>query len=234
MFWLRLCAGVLLIGPALAEPEPEAPQNFIEAKKLLKPFYQEHHPYTFYCGCRFNEQGIVVDCPLGSEDLIGEKVEWEHIVPASLLGKDLECWSAEACAWDPTGPSARTCCQKTSETFQWREANLYNLVPAVKSVNRARSNYRPGWVFHKGRSQHLCGLWIDKKSRRIEPDPPLRGFIARTYLHMHELYDYPLTKKDKMLFEKWNQQYPADEWEKNRAQLLNQYYSVDENRSIPD
>lgn len=206
------------------------PLNFIEAKKILLPLYLEKHPYTFYCGCRFDRNGIVVDCPPDAQEFIGEKIEWEHIVPASLLGRDLDCWGQNLCELDHQARKGRDCCQKTSEVFQWREAHLFNLVPVVKSLNRARSNYRPGWVFYKRRSEHLCGLWIDKKSRRIEPDEHLRGFIARTYLQMHQLYDFPLSHQDKILFEQWDTQYPPDLWEKDRAQLLNQYYRVDNNR----
>lgn len=219
----------LFISPFLVALPLLPPSNFVEAKRILFPLYQSQHPYTFYCGCRFDEQGVIVECPQGAEEFIGEKIQWEHIVPASLLGKDLPCWSQDACSWDPNVSSGRSCCQKTSELFQWREANMLNLVPVVKTLNQVRSNYRPGWVWYKSRAQHVCGLWVDKKSRRIEPDPPLRGFIARTYLQMHQLYDYPLSEQDKILFEKWNQQYPQDSWEISRAELLNQYYRVDNN-----
>jgi deoxyribonuclease-1 len=209
------------------------PQDFSSAKKILFDLYLTEHPYTFYCGCRFNEKGIVVDCPPEAQQFIGEPIEWEHLVPASLLGRDFDCWTNPVCDLAPELKKGRQCCQKTSELFQWREAHLFNLVPVVRSLNRARSDYRPGWVFYKNRAQHLCHLWIDKKNRRIEPEAPIRGFIARTYRHMHRLYDFPLSPEDKQLLEEWDRSYPPEQWEKVRTQLLNPYYRVDNNNNEP-
>lgn len=234
VFLRRMILG-LLFSPffILSAEQFLPPTTFIEAKKILFPLYLEHHPYTFYCGCRFNEAGIVVDCPPEAQDFVGERIEWEHIVPASLLGRDLDCWSHQVCPIEPPVKKGRACCQQTSEVFQWREAYLFNIVPVVKSLNRARSDYRPGYIFYKSQARHLCGLWIDKKHRRIEPDPHLRGFIARTYLHLHDRYQFPLKPHDKKLFEQWDKKFLPDLWEKDRLTLLNQYYSVDNNKEIP-
>jgi deoxyribonuclease-1 len=198
------------------------PSNFLEAKHILMLLYQEN-PETFYCDCHFTAQGIIdrrgTSVPTNlSEDLL--VLEWEHIVPASLLGHELECWSGAQCSYP-----GRSCCQKKSEQFQLREANLYNLVPSIRFANRYRSNFKPGLIKNKKNAVRVCHLWIDKKNKIIEPDDKLKGFIARTYLKLHELYHFKLSEHDRKLFKKWNVLFPADQWERRREEILNQIYS---------
>lgn len=204
------------------------PANFLEAKTLLLELYQEC-PKTFYCGCTFNKQGMIdrKTCPSLSklpDDMF--ILEWEHIVPASLLGAELQCWTAKECSIESI-KSHRACCQKTSKQFQLREANLYNIVPAIKYANRQRSNFKPGLVLNKRNAVKICNILIDKNKKIFEPDDEIKGFIARNYLRMHQLYQFKLSTKDKSLLEEWAKTFPATEWELKREFLINQIYNFE-------
>lgn len=201
------------------------PSNFKEAKILLLQLYQEN-PFTFYCDCAFNRFGKVdkKTCaihPQVTDDML--ILEWEHIVPASLLGRSLPCWQADVCSIESV-KNHRECCQRTSQQFQLREANLYNLVPDLRYSNRLRSNFKPGLIASKEKALRVCSLWVDRKKRMIEPDDRLKGFIARTYLKIAQVYDLQLTSHDKNLYILWSSSYPPTSWELRRDFLINQIY----------
>ena len=63
---------------------------------------------------------------------------------------------------------------------------------------------------------------IEIKSRKVEPKESIKGEIARTYLYMD--YVYPGigigSKKNRKLFDGWNQSDPVDEWECERARRI--------------
>lgn len=206
----------------------QAPLTFGQSKKILLSLYREN-PFTFYCECPFNQQGFVTESsgylPESiTDDLL--RLEWEHIVPASLLGRSLPCWSGYGC--DLSRMSARQCCQKTSREFNLREANLYNIVPALKLSNRQRSNFRPGVIANKKNAIRLCQMFIDKKKRIFEPDDALKGFIARTYLRLSSIYDFKISDKERLLFQQWDVLYPKGDWEKRREVLIEEIYSTNQ------
>ncbi|NBW57235.1 hypothetical protein EBR43_05530 [bacterium] len=204
------------------------PQHFPAAKELLLVLYQEN-PETFYCGCAFNKKGqINKDQCRVSLNLPNDMftLEWEHIVPASLLGADLECWQTSTCSIKQA-KTHRDCCQKTSKQFQLREANLYNLVPSIKYANRKRSNFKPGLIAHKEHAERVCGFLIDKRQRIMEPDDSLKGFIARTYLRLNEIYQFKLSPADRKLYYQWAAAFPPTEWEIKRELIINKIYAVE-------
>ena len=200
------------------------PLTFQASKKILLNIYQEN-PVTFYCDCTFNSYGQIIKTstlvPRNTPDNL-LKLEWEHVVPASLLGRNLTCWNKHSCPIKVR--SNRECCRKTSEIFNEMEANLYNLVPSIKLANRARSNYRPGIIIDKKNAQKVCSLFIDKKKRIIEPAGHLKGFFARTYLKMDNLYRLPLSDRDRLLLQQWDLIYPKDTWEIRRENILDNIY----------
>ena len=206
------------------------PADFQEAKKILLQVYREH-PYTFYCDCEFDVSGRVIEVsallPANTpSDML--RLEWEHIVPASLLGKGMSCWDKYNCP--VKAQSNRKCCQKTSSEFREKEANLYNLVPSIKLANRMRSNYRPGIVSNKETARRVCHILIDKKKRVFEPADHLKGFIARTYLKMEGFYSIQLSDKDRLLFQHWDMLYPKETWEKRREEIINSIYGINQTK----
>ena len=78
--------------------------------------------------------------------------------------------------------SGRLCAEKLSPEFRLIQADMYNLFPAVGSVNAIRSNYSfemlPGAPYSFG----TCEMKI--ANRRAEPPERSRGEIARAMLYM--------------------------------------------------
>ena len=97
------------------------------------------------------------------------------------------------------------------------QADMYNLYPAIGEVNGRRSNYSMAIIEGEEREFGKCDVEI--KSRKVEPKESIRGEIARTYLYMDSVYPGRgiISKKNRKLFESWNQIDPIDKWECERA-----------------
>lgn len=186
----------------------EAPRTFREAKKIAWHIYAER-PVDFYCRCQF--QGSRID--LASCGYVPRKqpkraarVEWEHIVPAWVIGHQRQCWQQ----------GGRKQCTARDPVFSQAEADLHNLVPVVGEVNGDRSNYGFGMLSEKPSQYGACPFVVNFKQRTAMPPAYSRGAIARVYLYMSERYRLRLSKQDRRLYEAWNRQYPVDEWERWR------------------
>lgn len=198
-----LCLLILL--PAIAFAEPA---TFAQAKRALAAIYADH-PVTFYCGCTFNESGIdSASCGLvpRRQPERASRVEWEHVVPAHVLGGDLPCWQEGgrgACRSDPL--------------FREMESDMHNLVPAVGELNGDRSNFRYGIILGEPRQYGACDFEVDFSARVAEPKPEIRGDIARTYFYMADRYGLELSPLQQALFRHWANLDPLDDWERERA-----------------
>jgi deoxyribonuclease-1 len=97
------------------------------------------------------------------------------------------------------------------------EADLYNLVPAVGEINGLRSNYSFSIIAGEKRQFGACDMEIE--DRKAEPQPEIRGDIARIYKYMD--WAYPgrgvVSNKNRRLFDAWDRQDPVDAWECERA-----------------
>lgn len=72
-----------------------APQNFDQAKTELRRYvyHDQNTQGEFYCGCKFNWTGATcgrVDLPscgyqVRAQENRAQRIEWEHILPASLI-----------------------------------------------------------------------------------------------------------------------------------------------------
>ena len=196
---MRRTSLFLLVLLFASSAHADAPRTFREAKRLAWQIYAER-PVDFYCGCRF--EGKRID--LGSCGYVPRKqpkraarVEWEHIVPAWVIGHQRHCTSS-----DPV--------------FSKAEADLHNLVPVVGEVNGDRSNYGFGMLSEKPTQYGACPFVVNFKQRTAMPADYSRGAIARTYLYMSERYGLRLSKQDRRLYDIWNRQYPVSEWERWR------------------
>lgn len=114
----------------------------------------------------------------------------------------------------------RKCASKVNPEFKRMEADLYNLVPAIGEVNANRSNYSMDMIPGEKRNYGLCDIEIE--GRKVEPTEAVRGNIARTYLYMDAMYPGRgiISKKNRKLFETWNKSDPVDQWECERARLI--------------
>ncbi len=196
-----------------------APTNFYQAKRVLKNIYR-NNTTTFYCGCQFNYDGnkLVLNhqsCGYQPRQNLerANRIEWEHIMPASYFGHQLDCWKQ----------GGRKYCQKHSKQFRLMEADLHNLEPAVGEINGDRSNYSFATVEGEYRNYGQCDIEIDFQHNLVEPKPSIRGDIARVYLYMAKKYDITLSKQEQAIFIKWAKQDPITKWEREKATLIANY-----------
>lgn len=209
-----------MVMPAIADDLPHTIRNFSEAKRLAAEVYVDHKE-TFYCGCGFDEKKRVDAATCGyaprKNKKRGQRIEWEHIVPAHVLGHSRQCWNEAICT-NSKGKryKGRKCCEKVDPVFRAMVSDLRNLVPAVGELNGDRSNFTFSMLEGEVRNYGACDFEVDSKLRKVEPMPSVRGDIARTYFYMHETYGLPVSDKQRRLFEIWDKADPITEWEQQR------------------
>ncbi|MNN82298.1 Nuclease NucM precursor [compost metagenome] len=87
-------------------------------------------------------------------------------------------------------------------------------------MNGDRGNYSFSWLPPQPRQYGACPMVIDFKARKAMPRPQVRGMIARTYFYMSDRYGLRLSKQDRQLFTAWSKQYPVENWERQRNQMV--------------
>ena len=198
----------------------EAPQNFDQARQALRDFvyYDRNDDGDFYCGCSWdwttNTGGRVDLASCGydvrTQQARAERIEWEHVVPASALGQNRQCWRN----------GGRENCNRSDAEFNRMEANLHNLVPAVGEVNGDRSNYRFAEIVGEPTQYGACRFEVDTRQRLAEPADAVKGQIARIYFYMHDYYRLPLSAQEQLQYLRWHQQFPVSEWELERDRRI--------------
>lgn len=212
--------------------------SFAGAKRILeRDIYNTlERRVTLYCGCEYSEKkivdhdscGYIPDWRFYSRS---NRIEWEHIVPASWFGRDLQCWKdhKEVC---PKAGNGRKCCGKVDEGYKTLEADMHNLFPSIGQINAIRSNHAYGVVEGEDRKFGVCdwefqaGDSIYGIDATVEPAPQVRGEIARTMLYMnmkyYSLYDKLLISdfNTYMILSTWNHADPPDSWEFERNRLI--------------
>jgi len=194
------------------------PRNFTESKRIAAELFSNHR-LTFYCGCQYDNRGIVDwdSCgyqPKGHTSH-AKLLSWEHIMPAYRFGHHLPCWK-EAICYTKEGKTykGRQCCQKIDKQFIKMEADLHNIVPEISELNSARSNYAFGLLpAIKDAELGACQIKFDTDNKMVEPSEKVRGTIARVYLYMSAVYQVELTDKERQLFNSWAFKYPPEKWE---------------------
>ncbi|MBF0160769.1 MAG: endonuclease [Magnetococcales bacterium] len=198
-------------------------QDFGEAKKLADKLFQDHRQ-TFYCNCTYDKQHAIDSGSCGyiprKNAQRGERMEWEHIVPAHAFGNTRPCWREPLCQKDGKSYKGRKCCEEIDPLFRSMEADLHNLVPAVGELNGDRSNRSYGMVSGKGGAYGACDFKVDFESDIVQPRPEVRGDIARTYFYFEKTYRLPISDKQRKLFEAWDRSDPVDAWERQRNQRI--------------
>ena len=191
-------------------------RDFAAAKRILPRVYSGME-VDFYCGCRY--QGKAVDwasCgyqPRKSESR-ASRIEWEHVVPAWVLGHQRLCWQQ----------GGRKACGDKDPLFQMAEGDLNNLVPAVGEVNGDRANFAYGaWEIHPRPIYGQCQSLVDFRLKRFQPREEVRGSAARITLYMHQRYGLRISQQDKQLMCAWARQHPVDEWERQRNRRIIQW-----------
>jgi len=156
---------------------PDTPGSFSTAKRIL---YEEIHGdrrVTFYCGCSYDRDRDIDLNSCGLEQHAGhtraERVEAEHIFPASQFGNFRICWrqpeTFAACRRsDGDVISGRSCCERVDPVFEAAHNDLHNLVPANGLVNGDRSNHNWGMVPRSSDERYgNCGIRTGQSHQNI-------------------------------------------------------------------
>lgn len=202
------------------------PLNFAQAKSQALILFSNHR-VTLYCQCQYNAEKKVdlESCNMQPAQVIerAHRIEWEHIMPAARFGQQRTCWQQAICTNPKTGKSyrGRKCCEKIDDEFKSIEAELYNLWPAVGLVNQARSDYEFGYLLNK-RGFFGCAFDVDPDLKVAEPPDAAKGIVARANLFMADHYHLAMSESQRVLFEQWDHDYPADQWEKSWAKSVEQ------------
>lgn len=230
MKWLCQAFCLLLVFvsiDALAEKN-QTLSSFDKAKGLLlKSVYSDLPRRTIYCSALFDERGVIMDhAGFVALQYLNryKKIEWEHIVPAENFGRGFVEWREghPECV-DSKGQAfkGRNCANKVSQAFRYMYADMYNLYPAIGSVNAMRSNYNFAQINKPELALQGCAMQIDKAQRRAEPPDAAKGVVARVYLYFDQVYPhYSLSDQQRKLFTAWDKLYPVRADECRRAQLI--------------
>jgi len=228
------CSLVLPLAPKPSEPDRPAPslstpaeripelvnskkavghRDFANAKKILPTVFQGLEE-DIYCGCRY--VGNVVhfascNAKPRKNPIRAGRIEWEHVVPAWVIGHQRQCWQA----------GGRKNCTDNDPVFRLAEGDLNNLVPALGEVNGDRSNFAySAWTSNPVPMYGSCATIVDFKERRVQPREEIRGRVARVTLYMAQTYRLALSAKDKRLMCAWARSYPVDQWERVRDERI--------------
>ncbi|WP_289830057.1 endonuclease [Crenobacter oryzisoli] len=189
-------------------------RDFAGAKRVLPRLYSGME-VTFYCGCDYHDKTIDQrSCGFKPRKNAARaaRLEWEHIVPAWVLGHQRQCWKN----------GGRKNCADNDRVFARAEGDLVNLVPAIGEVNADRSNYSfSAWQRGNPHPQYgQCPMIIDSKMKKVQPPEPIRGRIARIYLYMHQTYALRMSRQDSQLMCAWSREHPVDDWELRRNKRI--------------
>ena len=198
-------------------------KNFREAKRVLNKFYQHQNFRTIYCGCRFRRGRIdhksCLYTPLNPRDQRSKRLEWEHIVPISIPGRNISAWkNGHPRCRKSNGRTykGRRCARAVSPEFNKMEADLYNLLPSVGEVNKLRENFPIGLVSRYQSHNFGCNTKI--RHGMIEPRDEAKGFVARIYKYMDKAYpgNNIINSSNRDLIEEWDAEFLHTEHEKAR------------------
>ena len=143
-------------GPVWGQP----PETFDGAKRLLAEIHEEiGHQTTLYCRCPYAHKGRSggdldrVTCGLKARksEKRSDRLEWEHVVPASWIGEHRVCWTdgvPQCVKSDGTRFKGRKCCKKrgVDPAFMAAHNDPHNLFPAGGEINGDRSHHPFGRV----------------------------------------------------------------------------------------
>lgn len=221
-----ILAFALLFAPALVLAAGNATNDsFSQAKRMLERQVYFDHRVTVYCGAEFNAEKRVV-LPEGFSTAAHEKratkVEWEHATPAENFGRAFSEWrdgSPECVTKNGKPFKGRKCAEKVNMEYRHMQADMYNLFPAIGSVNAVRSNKQYSALPGSESAFGSCPAKVD--GNRFEPPDRAKGQVARAALYMADSYPkYRLSRQQQQLFEAWDKMHSVDAWECTRAKRI--------------
>lgn len=196
--------------------------TFEQAKNALrKSVYHDQFNQaqgTLYCGCQWQWAGKtggrvdLASCgyQVRKNKTRAERTEWEHVVPAWVMGHQRQCWQN----------GGRNNCRDTDPVFKYMEGDLFNLTIAIGEVNGDRSNYNYGMVNSKEPVYGQCTSKVDFKQRVFEPRNEVKGQVARIYFYMFDRYNLNMSRQQQQLLMAWDKMYPVNQWEIERNKRI--------------
>lgn len=199
--------------------------SFNKAKRYLEKAVYFDHRITIYCQAKFDEYKNITlpdGFAFAEHEKRSRRVEWEHAVPAENFGRAFEEWrnGHEQCVNSNGKPfKGRKCAEKINLEYRYMQSDMYNLFPAIGSVNAARKNYQYSMLPDVKYSFGTCEAKLGHN--RFEPPNSAKGELSRAALYMNDVYPkYNLSRQQQQLFESWNKMYPVTEWECTRAKRI--------------
>lgn len=199
--------------------------SFSRSKKELLALHHDHAK-TFYCGCSYEQDKQINLSSCGykvrKSQKRAERVEYEHVMPASWFGRKLDAWikGHPDCVRSGRPYKGRSCAERTSKLFKLMQADMYNLQPAIGEVNGDRSDADVAVLEGEPREYGRCDFEV--RGGLVEPGDKVRGDVARTYFYME--WAYPglelISAQQRELLERWSKQDPVDDWERERARRI--------------
>ena len=174
---------------------------------------------TFYCDCTYTPRGRsggdVDESSCGydgsneSHSARADVLEWEHVVPASLMpARTFACWNDGLPECNKAG---RACCEKHDLTARAMIFDLHNLVPSVGQVNALRSNKRYGMIDSEDLLLGSCDFeWT---SDLAEPVEIKRRDVARIWLYYVSKHGLQLHDGELEMYVQWSNDDPPAEAE---------------------
>ena len=145
------------------------PATFEKAKIELrqKVYFDRNSAGDLYCGCPWQWMGRsggrldlqACGYQVRAQPTRAVRIEWEHVVPAWVLGHQRQCWQK----------GGRKNCVSSDPVFRAMEADMHNLSPSVGEVNADRGNYRFGQLTSRPYQYGTCPTRVDFKQRMAEP-----------------------------------------------------------------
>ncbi|CAM3597886.1 endonuclease [Vibrio aquimaris] len=195
-------------------------ESFSKAKRLMQQeiFVGDSYQRTLYCDASFN-MNKYVSLPEGfrTDKYRGRLNKWEaeHIVPAENFGRAFSAWrDGHPDCINSKGKAfkGRSCASKVSKDYRLMQADLFNLYPAIGSVNAQRQNYNFVMLPEEASSFGSCDMRVT--TRKVQPPEKARGRIARAYLYMEAVYPiYQMSRSQRSLMKAWDKQHPVTQIE---------------------
>lgn len=239
MGYLRVLIMILAVPFALGEGL-HFENSFKATKNQLDDKIYSNHRETIYCGCSYTSDEDSDGSGTISADECGidatkwesrrDKIEWEHIVPASLMpiGEQL-CWKDPGqfpqCTNDEgrVTKKGRECCGAVSEVAHQMINDMHNLAPSAAQLNQYRRDDYYGLIPVGSAYEDFgdqCNSKDSNEEKIFEPRDCVKGDVARVWFYMEARYGIEITAIQREMLTSWADSDPVSPWEAERNLLI--------------